>query len=189
MKPRKRILVITGVPGTGKTSFSNLLAKRIGDTEVIHATDVVNRKRFFTSYSKDGAKIVQMKRLQNELERMARSSRKSHVIIESHLLCDLKIRGASALVLREHLATLAKRMQDRGYSNGKIKANIVSEATDYCGIRAERNYATVLEAFSGDSKLESYALALISGKKPKAKEIDLLPEFDKLLRHRKEIAL
>ncbi len=189
MNPRKRILVITGVPGTGKTSFSNSLAKRIGDAEVIHVTEVVNKKRLFRSRSRDGAKIVRMKALERELERMSQRSKKDTLIMESHLLCDLRIRGASVLVLREHLNVLAERMKARGYPVRKIKANIVSEATDYCGARAERNYANVFEAFSRDRKLAGYAMKLLAGKKPRGREIDLIPEFDVFLRKRKELSI
>lgn len=188
MTQRKRILVITGVPGTGKTSFSNQLAKRISSAEVIHVTEIVNRKRLFTSRSRDAAKIVDMSRLRAELERMIRRSSKKNIILESHLLCDIKIKNASALVLREHLDVLAKRMRARRYPVQKIKANIVSEATDYCGIRAELNYANVSEAFSRDKRLAGYAARLLKGEKPKPEPIELLPEFDRLIKKRRWLA-
>ncbi|MDE1854891.1 MAG: AAA family ATPase [Candidatus Micrarchaeota archaeon] len=188
MKARKRILVITGVPGTGKTSFSNSLAKRLHDTEVIHVTEVVNKMRLFTSRSRDGAKIVDMAKLLAELKRMIGSSNKRNILLESHLLCDMRIKGASALVLREHLDVLASRMRARRYPKEKIKSNIVSEATDYCGIRAERNYANVFEAFSTDRNLVGYANKLLGGGKPKAKQIELLPEFDRLIKKQRWLA-
>ncbi len=189
MIQRKRVLVITGVPGTGKTSFSNLLAKKMGNVEVIHVTDVVNAEKLFTSRSRDGAKIVDMRRLQRELGLMISSSKKRTILLESHLLCDMKLRNAGVLVLREHLDALIGRMEKRGYSKEKIKANVVSEATDYCGIRAERNYKNVFEAFSGDKRLPGYATRLLEGKRLRKRSIDLLPEFDLLLRKRRELAL
>lgn len=185
MNMRKRILVITGVPGTGKTSFSNSLARKIPGAEVIHVTDVVNRKRLFSSRARDGSKIVNMPALQKELEKMVKESRSGTILLESHLLCDMRIRNASALVLREHLGVLTKRMKARGYGKGKIGSNVVSEATDYCGIHAERNYSRVFEALSGDKQLYVYARRLLDGKLPAGKAIDLLPEFYKLLRSKK----
>ncbi len=188
-RKRRRILVITGVPGTGKTTFSDSLAKRLKHTDVIHVTDVVNRERLFSSRTREGAKIVKMRELRLELERMIARSKGDAVLLESHLMCDIAIKGASALVLREHLDTLIKRMEQRGYPRAKIKANVVSEATDYCGIHAERNYPNVFEAFSRDRKLAGYAAALLNGKRLKGRRIDLIPEFDTLLRRRKELAI
>lgn len=189
MNRRKRVLVITGVPGTGKTSFSNSLMKRLNDAEVVHTTEVVNGKKLFSSRSKDGAKIVKMKELKKELDRMIAKSPKRNVILEGHLLCDMKISNAKVLVLREHLTALSRRLEKRGYSRGKIKDNIVSEATDYCGIHAENNYGSVFEAFSSDKQLMSKAMRLLDGKKAKNGQIDLLPEFDKMLRSNSKLAL
>jgi adenylate kinase len=188
MNSAKRILVITGVPGTGKTSFSGLLKKRLGDAEVIHVTQVVNSKRLFSSVE-DGAKIVKMDALKRELGRLISKSKKGTVILESHLLCDMKIKGAMVLVLREHLDTMRKRLEARGYSKEKMKGNIVSEATDYCGIHAEKHYDYVFESFCQDKQLMDNALKILAGKKPKNRSIDLIPEFDRFLRTNKELAI
>lgn len=189
MNSRKRILVITGVPGTGKTSFSSSLKKKIGDAEVIHVTQVVNSKRLFSSVSEEGAKIVKMDALKRELERLISKSKRKTIILESHLLCDIKIGNAKVIVLREHLDLLRRRLQSRGYSKEKIKGNIVSEATDYCGIHAERNYGYVFESFGSDKQLVSNAIKILKGEKPKNKSIDLLPEFDRFLRTNRELAI
>ncbi len=147
MRSRKGILVITGVPGTGKTRISDVLAKRLGDAEVVHSTELIKAKRLFSSCGRDGSRIVRMKELERELAKIAARSSYRFVIIEGHVLCDLKVRGAAAVVLREHLGVIKRRLEARGYGKEKIKANLVSEATDYCGAHAERNYARVYEMF------------------------------------------
>ncbi len=179
----KRLLVITGVPGTGKTTFSDRIKRSFPDVEVIHVTRVVNKKKLFSSISKEGEKIVNMRKLLNELKKMISRSDKKNVVLESHLLCDMKIAGASAIVLREHLRILEKRMTARGYRSEKIKANLVSEATDYCGLHAKNNYGHVIEAFTGDKRLMKFAREMLDGKKPVGDDIDLLPEFDIMLKH------
>lgn len=189
MNRGKRIVVITGVPGTGKTSFSNSLKRRVGEAEVIHVTEVVGKKKLFSSLARDGAKIVKMEALRKELERRIAKSKKKTLILESHLLCDMKIKGAVAIVLREHLYTLRRRLEERGYSKEKIKGNIVSEATDYCGIRAEKHYSYVFESFLQDKQLMSNALKMLAGRRPKSRYIDLMPEFDSFLRRNKELAI
>ncbi len=182
MRQGKRIIVITGVPGTGKTTLADSLGRRLPNAEIIHVTQVVNGERLFTSYSKkDGAKIVDMPRLKARLERMIRESGKGIVILESHLLCDIRIGGAAAIVLREHLPVVRKRLEARGYKKGKLNADIISEATDYCGIRAERNYGYVFETFARDRKAVANALKIIKGARPKSEEIDLMPELMRMM--------
>lgn len=185
----KRVLVITGVPGTGKTSFSESMKKRIPDAEVVHVTEVVSKKKMFSSRAGDGAKIVKMDALRKELERLIAKSKKRTVILESHLLCDMKIKDAKVIVLREHLDNMRKRLEARRYSKEKIKGNIVSEATDYCGIHAEKHYGYVFESFGSDRRLIGNAVKILNGKRPRSEGIDLLPEFDRFLRANKELAI
>ncbi len=180
----RRILVITGVPGTGKTTFSKSLARKIKNSEVIHVSDVIKRYKLSSSRSKDGSKIVKMKKLQRRLDLLVGKSSKQVVIVESHLLCDIKLKGALAIVLREHLPIIKKRLEQRAYGNDKIKTNLISEATDYCGIRAGENYPYVFESFARDKKLMGNVMKVIKGRRLRQAEIDLLPELRKMLKER-----
>ncbi len=82
-----------------------------------------------------------------------------------------------AIVLRSHLKPLQARLKKRGYGKGKLKDNIVSEALDYCGIKASRNYGRVFELEGTKAKVESSALAILSGKAKKAPSLDLSEEL------------
>ena len=117
----KRIIVITGTPGVGKTTISEKLAKALKNAELIKANDVVRRKGLFTSRSRDGSLLVKMNGLESELNRMANRSSADFLIIEGHLLCDMQIRNAVAIVLRESPVTLVGRLKKRGYSKSKIE--------------------------------------------------------------------
>jgi broad-specificity NMP kinase len=181
MRHGKRVVVITGVPGTGKTTLADSLGRRLGDSEVIHVTSVVNDAKLFTSRSRDGAKIVDMRRLSARLRRIIDESRKSTIILESHLLCDIRIRGAAAIVLREHLPVIRRRLARRRYGRGKLNADLISEATDYCGIRAERNYDYVFETFSRGKGTLANAMRIAKGARPKSEIIDLMPELEKMI--------
>ena len=173
----KKIIVITGTPASGKTALSERLAKSIRGSELIKSNDLVKEKHLFSGHSEDGEMVADMKGLKSEIEKRVVKSKSDTVIIEGHLLCDMRIRGAVAIVIREHLRTLLSRMEKRGYRRQKIEENIVSEAIDYCGVNAARNYGRVYEILGSDSTVKD-ALGIISGKAAKVEEIDLLGELN-----------
>jgi adenylate kinase len=189
MRSRKGVIVITGVPGTGKTTISDILAKRLGDAEVVHTTELIKAERLFSSYGRDGSRIVRMKELERGLGRIAARSPYRFVIIEGHVLCDLKVRGAAAIVLREHLGVIKRRLEARGYGKEKIKANLVSEATDYCGVRAERNYARVYEMFPRSRDALARMARIAEGRGVPKREIDLLPELVGIIKKERDLAI
>lgn len=186
---KKRILVITGVPCTGKTMLAKLLKLRLSDAEVIHTTDLISEKKLFSSRAKDGARIVRMTVLGKAIQKIISESRSRTVILEGHILCDLPVRGAKAVVLREHLDILLDRMRKRGYGKEKIKSNLVSEATDYCGAHAEENYREVYELFAGRKDTIAKIVQILNGRKPKAETIDLLKELPRMIEKDKDLVI
>jgi adenylate kinase len=189
MKRTKTVIVITGVPGTGKTRISDLLAARIKDAVVVHTTEFIRAKKLFSSYDSDGSLIVQMKALERELARVVARSDRRFVILEGHVLCDLRVRGATAVVLREHLGVIRRRLLARGYGKAKMKANIVSEATDYCGAHAEENYPKVFEIFSRSRSALPDLVRIAEGRKVSKKEIDLLEELPRIIKKDRDFAI
>ncbi len=63
-----------------------------------------------------------------------------NIILESHLLSDLKLPADLAIVLRCNPKELAKRLKKRKYRKTKINENLLSEILDYCLINAIGNY-------------------------------------------------
>lgn len=189
MNRAKKVIVITGVPGTGKTTLTDSLKKKLSGAEVIRASDVINGKRLAYARSRDGTKIVDMRKLKAELDGRIRKSKKRIIIIESHLLCDITIKDAVAIVLRERLATLRKRLEKRGYDVEKVRENLISEATDYCGVRSERHYRPVFEIFGARRSTQAEVIGIIKGKKTKGISINLLPELQKMMKKDKTLIL
>ncbi len=182
-----RIIVITGTPGSGKTTIAKAVSREIKNSLLISVNDIVKDKKLFTSYAKDGARIADMGRLKRELERMA-GSWKGTVIMDGHLLCDMRIAGATAIVIREHLDVIKKRLLKRGYSTGKARDNIVSEAIDYCGERARANYKRVHEIMSGKGSAV-LALKIIGGRAKRPKTINMMPDLQEIIRKDKRFAI
>jgi adenylate kinase len=176
----RRIIVITGTPGSGKTTMAKFLSGRVKGSTLIHINDLVAAKHLYSSRDVDGTKIVNLKKLGKEVETILKTTR-GNVILDGHLLCEIKVRDATAIVVREHIKTIMKRLLKRGYSKAKINDNLVSEAIDYCGARARFNYANVFEIMGGkDAKAE--ILKVMAGRKRKGETIDLLSELAEIIK-------
>ncbi len=172
----KRVIVVTGTPASGKTTAAKSLAMRLGDSELIGANELVKSFHLYRKRSADGEIIADMKRLKAKLEERIRNSKAKFVIIEGHLLCDIRLRKATAIVIREHLKTLLGRMRKRSYSAKKIEGNIVSEAIDYCGVNSLANYDSVHEIMGGRKAVDKMVGIVKRGRK--GEEIDLLGELN-----------
>lgn len=171
----KRIIIVTGTPGTGKTTLAKKLAGRMKGSVLVSANDVIRKKGLFSSVSDDGAMVARMGALEKEMKSEAARS-PGTVIIEGHLLCEFGIRGAVVIVVREHLRTLRERMRRRGYPAQKARDNLTSEAIGYCASRARDSYSNVHEIMGGKGST-ARALRAISDRDAYAKEINLLGEL------------
>jgi adenylate kinase len=186
----KRIIVITGTPGVGKTRLVNTIKKRMKGVSVYNATDLVNKHKLYSHRDKFGTKVVKLGQLQELINGIAREDKNRLIIFEGHVLCDIKIRGARAIVIRAHLRTLLERLKARGYPVEKIKDNIVSEATDYCGAKALRNYGEVHEILNSGGKVVSDVVSIIKGSSTKnRKQINLLNELLEMIRKDKRFVV
>lgn len=174
-----RLIVITGTPGTGKSTVAEKAARRIKGALLIRANDIVKEKRLFSKRDREGTMIVKMAPLRREILKIIAKSRSRVLIIEGHLLCEFGIRGATAVVLREHLSVLMRRFRRRGYSGAKIRENIVSEAIDYCGVNAASHYGNVVEMMGDDSAIAK-VVRIANGGKVKSEYIEQLRELEEI---------
>jgi len=182
-----RVIVITGTPGSGKTTLARALSRKIRGSTLVSINRIVREKRLFSSYAGDGARIVRMRALKREIERRIRKSR-GPVIVEGHLICEIRIRGAVAIVVREHLETIKSRLIERRYPIEKTRANVVSEAIGHCAATARKNYGKAYEVMSGKTAVAK-ALRIINGKDGKPVEIDLLAELPPMIKKDKRFAI
>lgn len=136
---KKFTLLLTGVPGTGKTTAAKLLSQKTG-AALLDINKLVNVLKLYSSVDEtDGAKVVRLKELQGELSSAIKAEKRS-LIVEGHLGCEMKLPVAKVIVLRCNPKVLRARMASRNYPQAKIAANALSEALDYCTVWSERNY-------------------------------------------------
>ena len=86
------------------------------------------------------------------------------------------------VVIRAHLKELIERMEARGYQEGKIRENLVSESVDYCGVKSMEMCDETYEICTDAEKagMISYIISVPSGRKapkPDKKEISMLDEL------------
>lgn len=136
---KKSALLITGVPGTGKTTVAKLLSQKTG-AALIDINKLVEVLRLYSGTDReDGAKLVRMKELEEEMSSAIKSEKHS-LIAEGHLGCEMKLPVQRVIVLRCEPKTLRQRMASRNYPPAKASANALSEALDYCTVWSEKNY-------------------------------------------------
>ncbi len=116
-------ILISGTPGTGKTSVSELLAKKLG-YRLVRINDFAEEKGLVEGVDKiRGSGIIDEVRLEAEVGRIS-----GDVVVEGHLahLC----KGDVSVVLRTRPDDLEKRLSLRKWGKKKIHENVEAEMLD-----------------------------------------------------------
>jgi adenylate kinase len=133
-------IIITGTPGTGKTS----IAKKLSELLKLKA---INEKDFAlqtkTGKRKKGTVEVDTNLFQKKMNEFLKN--KKDAIIEGHLLCEMKIKADFVFLLRTKRAILEKRLKKKKYNEVKIQDNLFCEETGYCKKKCLKNYSKVIE--------------------------------------------
>ncbi|EAQ86539.1 AAA domain-containing protein [Chaetomium tenue] len=131
-------IIITGTPGTGKTSHSELLAERTG-LRHISVNKVVKDKECHEGWDDEFQSwIVDEDKLLDAIEEDAKQG---GCIIDWHA-CDLFPKSWIDLVvvLRADTATLYDRLKARKYSEAKLQENMDSEIMEVLLQEAKESY-------------------------------------------------
>jgi adenylate kinase len=178
----EKLIIITGTPGTGKSTLAKYLGEKTG-AEVVGANEIAKSYGYVIGKDGYGTSIIDMKKLEKRINQIAKeqSRKKIPLIIEGHLLSGIKVGSAVVIVMREHLPTLIKRLEKRGYPFGKIRDNIISEALNLCGSDSRKRYRRVYEVLCGKSS-NAEAMRIVRYGKGKDKSIDMMPELLKIIK-------
>jgi adenylate kinase len=191
-KPKTQVVLVTGVPATGKTTLCQAWCSREGG-RFLPLNELVELQQLYSGIDEeDMAKVVRLPALEkaaNEwikekskggqqidlgASRQSQSARPTNqnysLLIDGHLGCEIKLKVKCVLVLRLHPDELVKRLQARGYSPAKVATNKMTELLDYCTIQAIKNYgkAKVFEldvsGFTPAQTLDAFSKFMSSAK-------------------------
>ena len=131
---RPKVIVISGTPGTGKST----LAKKLSLSKywkLIEINKYVKRYDLDDGYDKArGSLIVNPERLSKALVKtINKDSASKVIIIEGHLAHFLpKDMVDLCVITTANLSSLANRLAGRGYPDHKVRENVDSEIFEVC---------------------------------------------------------
>ncbi len=133
-------IALTGTPGTGKTSVTNVLENEYG-YRVIHLNDVIREEHLFEDVDEDrDCVLAEMEKISDYL---GDSFSKDEIsIVDSHLSHHF---AQHCVVLRTAPADLKKRLTSRGYKDRKVEENVEAECLDVILVEAVEMCENVFE--------------------------------------------
>ena len=135
-----RVIIVTGTPGTGKTTISKFICKKF-NYKYIDVNRLIKKHNLRDGYDKkrrcyiiDEKKLCRI--LIKEINNQKNSATKQNfcgIVIDSHLSHYLpKEYVELCIVVKCNLKTLEQRLKKRRYNKGKIRDNIDCEIFDIC---------------------------------------------------------
>ncbi len=123
-----KVIIITGTPGTGKTTISQVLADMIDAIHLEVSRYAEEEGCVLWEDEKRDTSVVDMEKLTALITEMVNSSEKS-IILDGHYGHDLVNPSdvEHVLVLRKQPWTLKHVLESRGYSGEKVWENLEAE--------------------------------------------------------------
>lgn len=129
------IIIVSGTPGTGKTTVAKRIAKEKNLT-YIDVNKVIDEHNLWENYDKElDTKIVDTKKLNKILIDII--EKEKNAVIDSHLSHYLPAAIVDKCIITKcDIKELKKRLTQRGYSEKKIRDNLDAEIFDTCRVEA-----------------------------------------------------
>ena len=169
----KNTIFITGTPCTGKTTVSEILSQKLC-CKLIKINDLAIENDFVLGIDGEkGYKIIDIDALDEKVSEIIAASDEL-LIFEGHLahLCS----GANkVIVLRVRPEILKSRLEERNYSDSKIRENLEAEAMGICAAEAFDVYENkVFEIDASDMSINEVVDAILNKKTIPVGEIDFM---------------
>ena len=129
----RQLLLVTGVPGTGKTTISTLLAAELG-AEHIELNRLVREGGLSQGWDEARDTVIaDMKALRNAISNILDNTT-GPLIIDGHYSPDVAPRDETTLVVVLRCApwVIREKLLARGYSTRKVRENVEAELLGTC---------------------------------------------------------
>ncbi len=155
------MIIITGTPGTGKTSVTNHLKDKI-DAEFISINSLL--EEYDLNLGTDeirGYKIVDTVKMIPIIDKIKKDTKKDVIVFEGHLAQDYP-NADLVVVLRCNPETLKDRLSTRKWREEKIDENVSAEILGVCTSESYETYAdSVQEIDTTDISIEEVSDTII----------------------------
>ena len=179
------MIIITGTPGTGKTTVTKKLKEKI-DAEFISINSLL--EDYDLNLGTDeirGYKIVDTEKMIPIIDNIKENTSKNLIIFEGHLAQDYPD-ADRVIVLRCNPEVLRQRLNTRTWRDEKIDENVSAEILGVCTSESYETYGSnVQEIETSNMKINEITEEIIKIIKNEAKyplgQIDYLEEYFQLL--------
>ncbi len=123
---KPRVIIVTGTPGTGKTSVSRLLAEKLGCIH-LDVSRCVIENRMYVSYDEERQSyVIDEDKVREAIKKLVETSK--CIVIDIHYpeLLDF-LQPDIVIILRTAPETLERRLKPRNWPEDKVKENIMAE--------------------------------------------------------------
>ena len=136
---RRNMIILTGTPGTGKTTISKALAKEI-HADYLSLTRFVTTKGLYSAIDRERkTRIVDIDRTRKSLRSLI--AKGTMIIVDTHVADSIpRERTRKVIVLRCHPRVLESRLRKKGWSRNKVRENVLAEILDACYMIAVSYY-------------------------------------------------
>jgi len=130
----KRVILIVGTPGVGKTVVSKLLAFKM-DAMYINLAELVKREKLILGVDETrNSLIADTDKVSKRIRKILENSVERDVVIDGHYAMDIVSAKDVhlAFVLRRNPDELKKTLESRGFGEKKLWENLAAEVLDVC---------------------------------------------------------
>ena len=132
-----KVITVSGVSGTGKTTLSKKLAKKL-NFYYFDVNNFIQKNKLYEGIDKKRrTKIVDVKKLNKsliiEIKKLKNAGKYKGIIIDSHLSHYLPKKYVDfCIVTKCAIQVLNKRLKRKGFHKSKIQENLQAEIFDIC---------------------------------------------------------
>lgn len=161
-------IALTGTPGTGKTSVSKLLAKKLG-YKILELNKEIRKNKLYSGYDKKRKTyIADMNKINRFLNRKTNTE---NWIIDSHLSHFFK--NDFVIVLRCEPNEIKRRLKGKRWDKEKIRENFEAELIGVISYEARQRNKKVCDIDTTNKSINSVVKDVLKAlKENKSKTID-----------------